>query len=367
MEEVLLKKQPINIEFSYETMCHTKISPDEYELSIAIPQSTKYIGYMTLLQAVMDDPSLENTNPFYPILIIYELNRFRKITNIHTIATVQHSYCEIAKWMNETMFYGSIIDGFFVIEDILYYNGISSRTVMFKEKLDRIIHIISLSEYFEYLPHPDQISLKLVLPFISKTPTDEDYEYDNPNIPTNDIPYRVHHIQYRSLTQIKPILNANLTRIGGSERNKHNVTPPKSIPFSICKFNFNKPQYKKQTVFEIVADHQYDVYHLYAFNNTTTADNNKRIFVDVAFIPDYQTSKMMNRIFRKIKENDNLDYIEESDDDEEFNNQNIDKYVILNKKEKFECQFHNKFKKWIPICHINNTKNYGRIVPISNL
>jgi hypothetical protein len=61
----------------------------------------------------------------------------------------------------------------------------------------------------------------------------------------------------------------------------------------------------------------------------------------------------MNSLFRKIKENKNLDYIEESDDEEDFENTNIDKYVDLSKKIFMECIFNHKFKKWIPIKVIN--------------
>ena len=57
----------------------------------------------------------------------------------------------------------------------------------------------------------------------------------------------------------------------------------------------------------------------------------------------------MNNIFRNIKENKNLDLIEESDDEDDFENTNVDKYVDLNKTVLMECIFHNRFKKWIPI------------------
>ena len=69
----------------------------------------------------------------------------------------------------------------------------------------------------------------------------------------------------------------------------------------------------------------------------------------IAYISDYKTSVMMNKIFRIIKENENLDALEESDDEEEFENENIDKFVYLNKSFKMLCQFNHKFKKWVPI------------------
>ena len=57
----------------------------------------------------------------------------------------------------------------------------------------------------------------------------------------------------------------------------------------------------------------------------------------------------MNTLFRNIKENNNLDALEESDSEEEFENENIDKFVYLDKSYLMLCKFHQKFKKWVPI------------------
>ena len=57
----------------------------------------------------------------------------------------------------------------------------------------------------------------------------------------------------------------------------------------------------------------------------------------------------MNKLFRNIKENNNLDTLEESDEEEEFENIQIDKFVDLNKLFKMRCIFNYKFKKWIPV------------------
>ena len=57
----------------------------------------------------------------------------------------------------------------------------------------------------------------------------------------------------------------------------------------------------------------------------------------------------MNKCFRKIKENDNLDLLEESDDEEDFENINCDKYVDLFKSEIVKCVFIPKFNKWKPV------------------
>jgi len=64
----------------------------------------------------------------------------------------------------------------------------------------------------------------------------------------------------------------------------------------------------------------------------------------------------MNSLFRNIRENRNLDYIEESEDEEEFENESDNKYVDLEKTLLMECTFHAKFKKWVPMRVVNNQK-----------
>ena len=56
----------------------------------------------------------------------------------------------------------------------------------------------------------------------------------------------------------------------------------------------------------------------------------------------------MNSLFRNIKENKNLDHLEESDSEDDFENVNDDKY--LKKVEyKMICYFNNTHKLWYPI------------------
>jgi hypothetical protein len=66
----------------------------------------------------------------------------------------------------------------------------------------------------------------------------------------------------------------------------------------------------------------------------------------------------MNSLFRIIKENKNLDALEESDDEDEFENINEDKFVFLNKKYNMRCEYSYRFKKWIPI-DITNEKVFS--------
>ena len=86
-----------------------------------------------------------------------------------------------------------------------------------------------------------------------------------------------------------------------------------------------------------------DIYELYYTNGENII---KYKFV---CIPDYKTSVYMNSIFRDIKENSNLDKLEESDDEEEFENISEDKYVNLEIEQIFKCVYLKYYNSWKPL------------------
>ena len=106
------------------------------------------------------------------------------------------------------------------------------------------------------------------------------------------------------------------------------------------KYQDNRP---KTCVFIVKPDIQNDIYNLYYINNS------KETYHNIAYIPDYNTSVMMNKLFRNIKENICLDALEESDDEETFENMDLDKFVDLDKSINMECLYNSKFKMWVPI------------------
>ena len=93
--------------------------------------------------------------------------------------------------------------------------------------------------------------------------------------------------------------------------------------------------------FKVKAQISCDIYSLHV------ADENKPH--GVGAITDYKTSVMMNSLFRNIKENRNLDLLEESDDEEEFENISEYKYVDLKKSYIMKCVFVPRFRKWKPV------------------
>jgi hypothetical protein len=94
------------------------------------------------------------------------------------------------------------------------------------------------------------------------------------------------------------------------------------IPFKL----FDKKQKNDNAVFRVIPLHN-EIYKLF--------DGDK--YIDVACIPNYETSMLINNAFHKKM---NLDAYEESDDEGE---------IEQVKEVKMECSFHEKFQKWVPI------------------
>jgi len=166
------------------------------------------------------------------------------------------------------------------------------------------------------------------------------------------LPYSVYSIQYKyfedkkssySVTEFYHLANNNVANgaNGANGANKYNEKSSEYIE-PVKQKQVSNEIYK---VFFIKPDLQNDIYYLY--HNTTT--NFDVISKEIAHIPDYKTSVLMNKLFRNIKENSNLDSLEESDEEDEFENIQIDKFVDLNKIIKMRCIFNYKFKKWVPI------------------
>ncbi|MEX0598754.1 MAG: hypothetical protein WD512_19880, partial [Candidatus Paceibacterota bacterium] len=116
-------------------------------------------------------------------------------------------------------------------------------------------------------------------------------------------------------------------------------------PEGIIKINSNNVD----AIFNVTADIEQDIYNLHCMSNEKC-----EIEYDVAMVPDYKTSVFMNGLFRTIKENKNLDLLEESDDDEEFENINEDKFVNLKKIIRMKCVYMSKFRKWKPVSVASN-------------
>jgi hypothetical protein len=323
-------------ELSYETIPHRKVS-DKYNVCMGIPVGKKCLLWYTFYKT-------------RDVCFLIELNREKKPGHMYLVEEIGLS---IHKLAYGSVFHGTWMDGsvgcmgtnsavhvmaatpntaspVFIIDDVLVYKGQSAKHWLFSERLG------VLADYFEITERNSNL-------YIAMATMVELSESDSI---INRINYPVHHIQYRALNESLPYLNITPVRKYTENKPKQmeSISSASSAPIaSALKPALYKPQYKSPTVFVVSADFQYDIYHLYAYGK-----GKELVYCGICYIANYKTSVFMNGIFRKIKENQSLDAIEESDDEEDFENTEVDKYVDLEKRVNMECVFHSRFKKWVP-------------------
>ena len=363
---LLLARFPTYIKLSYETMAHKKVSSD-YDMGLAIPFGKRAFIWFTFVHSKH-------------VCCILELNRTNSVGTIQYVPMTIPPQFEL----------GTILLGFlgnewsdsssaptpvaptpvaptpvaptpvaptpvaptpvvpFIIDEIYQYKGIFLGD---KQPLPFLKKQKYLLDCFQQLHKNSRLSFHFVVSWKA-----EQHE-TLPDKWVNNVGYAIRYLQYRNSSTILPHLNVQYQRQFVwnptiSPRLDEKMVDNKmfhcsSNPIVIMptwNLNFSSPIYRESVVFWVKADIAYDVYHLHVKNSK----NNDPLLFQYAFIPDYQTSVFMNSLFRNIKENQNIDYIEESEDEEEFENIYEDKFVDLDKVLLIECTFNWKFKRWIP-------------------
>ena len=278
-----------NIELSYEKNIHNKVQSDIYLL---IPKGKKCFVWFKHF----------NNQPCCFVLTIHL--KTKKFTNIEKITTAFDTTLCSGKG---TILYGTKFNindtNCFTIENIFYYKGKNLQNLNQYNKFNYI------NDLTNFISQKKIIQKQLIIgtPIICDNLDDIYKKAEN-------VPYTIYSIQHRLLFINKPFLN--------------------------LRYKSNKEIFKN---FKIKATIVNDIYELYCLNNSTYEK------IGRAYIPSYKTSVMMNNYFRNIKENFNLDALEESDSEEEFENTNIDKFVDLDKSYIFKCVYNEKFNGWVPI------------------
>ena len=333
--DLFFQKVP-HFELSYETVSHRKVSLS-YDICFAIP-----VGKKALMWWYSDS------------CYLLELNKDKRIIKNEPYPQPPNPN------LSDTLLYGTIVvdetQQWFVIEDVLFFRGAALWKSTMKEKL------INLETIMSHLTVNSSCKLPAIWRFIVEG---EEYPSTIPADLVSEIAYPVHHIQYRSTFQIMPFLNVCIknkkTNYGVFDTPLHTTITAASQAPPVLEFTIDitKPQYKYPTIFQVSADIQFDIYHLHAYGK-----NKSLVYYNVAYVPNYNSSVFLNGLFRNIRENRNLDYIEESDDEDDFQNTSLDKYVDMNKKLFMVCVFHPRFKKWVPIKVANR---FSKIVHINEL
>lgn len=278
------------IELSYEKNLYNKVLSTQFYFSI--PKGRKFFAWFHYYK----------NNPVCYLLC---LNRNRR--SFDTISITSCCFDKILSCGKGTILYGTIFHikkkKFFNIEDIYYFKNkdISNHTISHKLKF---FHLL-FNKYIKQISYTDN-DIIFGLPIITENKT---ILLDH----LKTVPYDVYYIQGRN----------------------------NSGPYYNKKINIKKELY---ATFLIKPTIKFDIYDLYCLNNI-----NEYIKYDTAYINSFNTSVFMNSLFRNIKENKNLDLLEESDDEDDFEDVRPEKYVYLEKSFLIKCKYSYKFKMWIPI------------------
>lgn len=282
-------KEIPNFELSYDEIIHKKVYSNNIRI---LPKGLKSFLYFT---------NYNNLN----LCIVFILNKYNLVTDYY----INKISCD------KKLCYGTIILGiiskynnhnFFTALDIIKYQGnlIDYNNI---DKLDLLFNL--LNKQINQKPI-NQDFLICMLPIYTHS-IKEAFKI------CNDIKYDVQYIE---------LMDLKLNKIG-------------SLLYKSNKVN--------EVIFKVKASIEQDIYELHC------QGKNFSEFYNYAYIPDYKTSVLMNSIFRKIKENSDLDLLEMSEDEEDFENINRDKFVNLKKIVYMKCIYNKKFRKWQPIEIVN--------------
>jgi hypothetical protein len=336
-----------NIKLCYDNIIHNKVENGskniDYDLCSAIPCGKKCFTWFT---------QLHNKN----VCLVLELIDKKSINDIKVYNCVFNN--ELVYGKHGTIFYGTLFHysqtPFFTIEDVFYCKGDDVSSNNWSRKFNILSNVFSNDiKQISY----NKTFIVFGLPLMAR---------DTSELKTllEDVQYKIYNIQFRCFNKtntLDSILLSGINNVvktsGGAAPTPERLQTPKPMRRptptqtprqTLTQITPNAQTTPKNIIFKVKPDIQNDIYHLYCM------ENNKEIFYNIAYIPDYKTSVMMNKLFRNIKENDNLDLLEESDDEEEFQNENIDRFVDMNKSLLMICKFNHKFKKWYPVKDFSN-------------
>jgi hypothetical protein len=292
-----------NIELFYN-ITYKKVS--NYNLILAIPQGNKCFIWFTKIN-----------NKYSMVLINKNINKIYLLNN------------KFNSELLETILYGTSFEIenklYFSIEDLFYYKQTNVSFEPFINKLN-IINDILMNDIYKINDYNNSIILGI--PPISTN-------YSELNNMIINLPYEIKELKYilQNENQLYVKYKNNKQQIHNQNVINHNK--------NITNHNQNATQHN---IFKVIPDIRTDIYNLHLLNKST----NEYEFHSIAFIPNYKSSVMMNKLFHGLKDHNNLDYLEDSDD--EF----ISEDELENNWKLMKCIFDNKFKKWVPIKVIEN-------------
>jgi hypothetical protein len=274
----------------YEKTLHNKVDIKN-RFYISIPMGKKFFIWFTYL----------NGRP-----VCISLSYIFKTRNFQQIKLVACNFDPVLCVGSGTVLYGTHVvlnnKNLFNIENIFYYKN---KRVLFESQFNKFSIIHSIMENY--------VSSKIYLKqeYLFKIPLISN-SYNSIKRRLEKLPYSTYCIQHRSWTD-NIYLNERVV---------------------IHKID--------RAIFKVEAELGTDIYSLYS------EEKGDLVNIGFAYIGNIRTSRLMNKLFRCIRENDDIDLIEESEDEDSFEDVRLNKFM-LNKSYNVECVFNKKYNKWEPI------------------
>lgn len=354
----LLYEFPTYIKPFYEIPVHKKSNFDDYDLAMAVPIGKRAYLWFRYIN-------------YEPTACVVEVGRNRELQDhIHFIVNFRFP----ESFALGTILSGYWIDGeedcpkrrYFVTDEIHQFEGHcfgNPFPVPLMKKFE------AYCEFYQKMSSKQNglvqeicsVHSTIMWNICGKSWKESKKELVLPSEWLDNMGYQLKHIQLRSTTSVLPYCNQLQTKnpwlsnesslpyeSNDSAAYFHKILPTVSSNGEILgkkfipdwNFCFYNQIYSTSIVLYITAGVAFDVYYYQLQDD---------IVLDDVLIADLKTSRMMNGLFRSIPESECLDIIEESDDDDDFQDLREDKYVDLHKKIPVKCVFNRKFKKWIPI------------------
>lgn len=359
-QKYIISQFPQNMKLCYENFNHNKVKMITGDVYLAIPYGKKCFAWFTIHNGL-------------EVCFVLELNESRQISRVKIYNCVFQPDLAFGTIVFGTLFNTGLGTTCFTVEDIFWYKGVNVGGFdwftkwRYMEVFFKDIKQIAYNKHFIVfgLPHmssngiEDFLKTVLVVPYNIYRVQARNYSSVGY---TESMTYQKMQEFFKELTipLKEPIIQLNKSNNclkelkEQKELQKESLKEPKELqkePKELKEstkpqFNQNHNQNKSMIVFEVRPDIQNDIYHLYCCESSSST---KLMYYDIALIPDMHTSVKLNKLFRNIKENENMDFMEESDSEEEFEDNREDKYVYLERKIKMYCKFNSKFKKWVPV------------------
>lgn len=318
-------------ELSYETVSHKKVCPSD-SIAVAIPLGRKYFLWYTYREGGSEDTCY-----------VLGLDKDKQICSVDTLSTVCPKGFSLGTVVYCTLFQkDETSPSVYIAEDIYQFCGTPLHNLCFGDRIGFLRDFV-------------RIQGTAALPIMWFATSGSEQTATIPENLEKMTAYVPHHIQYREIKRVAPYVNVALSKKGlkpvviASSAEVAQKLRATAVLDPLPSFDYGKPAFRYPATFYVMADSQLDLYHLYAYGGIGRDGSAAKVYCGLPAIQSYNTSVFMNRIFRRIRENDNLDLAEESEDEADFENMDTNKFVDLGKVAQIECVFSTRHKKWIPV------------------